>query len=234
MPWNLLMLPLVAGYYILTRSFFFKYRQQRLDKQRVIFESILIGALIGMLTYAMSVLMHAYLPNAVIFIKSLIPVQIPYTLAAFFCLLLAIAFSKCGNKFLDQKKYIRLALERHGNELELLLGKSVGNDKLLLFTLTNKKSYVGWVKELPIPSVSNYVRIIPAISGFRDSQMNLVFTNEYLVYYSTRVLGGEVINIKEMDTDIIIDMSDIITACYFDLQMYEEMSRKQPNNKIST
>ena len=43
MPWNLLLLNLVAGYYLLTRSHYFKFEQQRLDRQRLIFESILLG-----------------------------------------------------------------------------------------------------------------------------------------------------------------------------------------------
>lgn len=44
MPWNLLVLPLAAAYYILTRCDLLKYKQQRLDRQRLIFESVLLGS----------------------------------------------------------------------------------------------------------------------------------------------------------------------------------------------
>lgn len=43
MPWNIIILHLVAGYYISTRSYYFKFKHQRLDRQRLIFESVLLG-----------------------------------------------------------------------------------------------------------------------------------------------------------------------------------------------
>lgn len=230
MPWNLLIFPLSAGYYILTRSFYFKFRQQRLDRQRLIFESIFIGTFLGGIAYTISILMHVYLPGWVVFIKSFIPFKIPYLLAAASTLIFAMIFSKLGNRFLDKQKYIQIALKRYGNELELLLSRSVQQKELLLFTLTNNKSYVGWVKELPIPSVSNYVRITPAISGYRDNEMDLIFTSQYLEYYSKIIQSGEIQDIKELNADIIIDMDDIITACNFDMKMYGEMSVKHNEN----
>ena len=49
MPFNLLLLPLVGGYYLLVTSRFTKYIHQRIDRQRLIFNSVLVGiALIGL------------------------------------------------------------------------------------------------------------------------------------------------------------------------------------------
>ena len=42
MPFNLLLLPLVGGYYLLVTSRFTKYIHQRIDRQRPIFNSALV------------------------------------------------------------------------------------------------------------------------------------------------------------------------------------------------
>jgi len=44
MIFNLLVLPLATGYYVLTRSFLFKFSQQRFSRQRLLFETIIFGA----------------------------------------------------------------------------------------------------------------------------------------------------------------------------------------------
>jgi hypothetical protein len=42
MPFNLLLLPLIGGYYLLVTSRFTKYIHQRIDRQRLIFNSVLV------------------------------------------------------------------------------------------------------------------------------------------------------------------------------------------------
>ena len=63
MPWNLLILPLVAGYYLLTRSYYFKYEQQRLDRQRLIFESVLLGVALAVFTYIIRIIAESFPPT---------------------------------------------------------------------------------------------------------------------------------------------------------------------------
>lgn len=65
MPWNLLILPLVAGYYLLTRFYPFKYKQQRLDRQRLIFESILLAVCVSVITYFIRLFVEFITPNDV-------------------------------------------------------------------------------------------------------------------------------------------------------------------------
>ncbi len=62
MPWNLLLLPLVAGYYIFTRSYFFKFKQQRLDQQRLIFESIIWAVIASVTTYLLRLIYESISP----------------------------------------------------------------------------------------------------------------------------------------------------------------------------
>jgi hypothetical protein len=116
------------------------------------------------------------------------------------------------------------AIKDVGNEFELLMKSSFVNSKTLLFSLDNDKFYIGWVKELPIPSVSGYVRIIPAISGYRDTEKVLVFTSEYLKVYSEFIKKGEIRRIDELNTDLIIDINNILTVSFFDLVLHDKFN----------
>lgn len=232
MPWNLLIFPLVAGYYLLTRSYFFKFYQQRLDRQRLIFESILIGTALAATAYVLRFLFLYHYPAAGSSIYSSFPYKEPYTITSLSTVVIAILFTVISNRILKEKKhsYVKKAIKDIGNEFELLMESSFSDKVLLQFTLDNNKFYIGWVKELPIPSVSNFVRIIPAISGFRNSNMELEFTSHYLRVYSEYVKEGKIQRIEDLKADLIIDVSEIVTVSYFDPDMYERFNRIK-NNK---
>ncbi len=227
MPWNLLLFPLVAGYYLLTRSYFFKFIQQRLDRQRLIFESILLGAYIGLFTYLLRLIAEHFMPSVLQSIYLLSPFQTQYTITSILTLFIAIGFCSISNWFLDEKNQIKKAIRQVGNEMELLMEASVSDKKLLLFTLNNNKFYIAWVKELPIPSVSNYVRVIPAISGYRNEEKDLVFTSHYVAVYSEYISEGKIKNIDDLDVDLVIDMSQVISISSFNPEMFSRFNGKQ-------
>lgn len=221
MPWNLLLFPLVAGYYIFTKSYYFKFKQQRLDQQRLVFESIILGVIASVITYAFS-LVYQSIASAGFQkgVYDLIPIKSPYAGTSLFILIFSIGFTEVSNLFLDKKKHVVKAVKSIGNEFELMLNSSFTDNKQLLFTLNNGKIYIAWVKELPIPAVSKYVRIIPIISGYRDEQKNVIFTTHYLSVYAEYINNGKVKSIEELDTDIILNSEDIVTVSFFDIDMY--------------
>lgn len=227
MPWNLLILPLVAGYYIFTRSYIFKFKQQRLDRQRLVFESVIWGVAVSLLTYIVRLIYESLATDELQrAIYNLIPLKTPYIGTTFCTLLLAVLLTEGINLVFIRKKskFIQRAIKDIGNEFELLLKSSFTDNVLLLFTLDNDKVYVAWVKELPIPSVSKYVRIIPAISGYRDVQKNVVFTTHYLSVYAQYIQEGKAKSIEELGTDLIINTDDIITVNFFDNDMYKRFN----------
>ncbi|MFC5285153.1 hypothetical protein [Pedobacter alpinus] len=111
-----------------------------------------------------------------------------------------------------------MSIKDVGNEFEILMKYSFVEESLLQFTLNNGKFYVAWVKELPIPSISNYVRIIPALSGYRTSETKeFKFTTHYLSVYSDYIEEGKVKKIEDLNTDLVIDITDIVTVSNFDI-----------------
>jgi hypothetical protein len=225
MPWNLLILNLVAGYYLLTRSYYFKFEQQRLDRQRLIFESVLLGVSLTISSYVLRIIFEYFSPEIFKVVYSEFPIKTPFVGTSFCTILLSIILAKGGNIILNKEKYIKRAIKDVGNEFELLMKSSFVNKDLLQFTIDNDKFYIAWVKELPTPSISNYVRVIPALSGFRNAEKELIFTSHYLSVYSEYIKEGKVTNIKDLNTDLVIDLDNIITVSNFDLEMYQRFNR---------
>src|SRR5690554_1853466 len=119
MPWNLLILPLVAGYYLLTRFYPFKYKQQRLDRQRLIFESILLGVSISIIGYSLRIFAEIIIPqNIWQIICGVLPIQYPYIRTSFSILIITVLFTEIVNKFLSKENYIKKAIKDVGNEYE--------------------------------------------------------------------------------------------------------------------
>ena len=230
MPWNLLIFPLVGGYYILTRSYRFKFIQQRLDRQRLIFESVLIGAFICAIAVLIRLTFFYFYPSLPDAIYSSFPFKDPYTITSIATLALAIILTELSNLIFDESKYAKRAIKAVGNECELLFKTSFVESKLLLITLDNDKFYIGWVVELPIPSISSHVRIIPAVSGYRTEQKELEFTTEYLVVYSEMMKEGANTNVKEYKTDIVIDITHIITVSFFDFKLNKKFNEVKLRN----
>lgn len=230
MPWNLLILPLAGGYYILSRLNYFRFIQQRLDRQRLIFDSILLGILVLVITYFLRYIVELLFPNCISSIYHYFPVKSPFigTTAASFTL--SIIFVQFGNLtlFRNRKKQIENAIKKVGNEMELLFRSSLKDKKLLEFTLDTGKVYIAWVKELPVPIVSNYIRVIPVLSGFRDDKMKIDFTTHYLSVYAEYIREGRIQGINELDVDLIITLDNVVTVSYFDIEMYDRFN--SPDN----
>ena len=229
MPWNLLILPLIGGYFILSRSNKYKFKQQRLDRQRLIFDSIFAAIILLLGTVLLRLIINYCLPEFIPIAKELIPIKTAYIGTAFSAFFAAIIFTYGGNRTLYKNIKIEVgaAIDEVGNELELLLKSSATDSKLLEFTLDNDKVYIAWVKELPIPTISNSTRVIPVLSGYRNEEKRIVFTTHYLSVYAEYVEEGKIKDINELDVDLIISLSKVSHVSYFDVDMYERFNPEE-------
>jgi len=224
---NLLVLPLAAGYYLLTQSFFFKFKQQRLDRQRLLFETIISAVFILVGGFLLKVFLYDLIVSDSIkqIINNLNPLyQTHYSGTVLMSFLLTIAFVKISNTQIDKEAQIFKAIKSIGNEFELMASRSFKENRLVLLTLKNDKFYIGWVKELPIPSQSNYLRIIPALSGYRDKEKKLEFTAQYLTAYETYLEDGKVTNIDELETDVVIGICEVVTISFYEQELFDVLN----------
>ena len=231
MPWNLLILPLIGGYFIISQSNRFRFTQQRLDRQRLIFDSAMAGLILLITAFILRAIIDGLIPGLIPSIYGFFPVKTPYFGTTFSAFLFSLVFTYLGNKtiFRDNKYHVQAAIRRVGNELELLMLSSLQHTYLLEFTLENDKVYIGWVKEMPIPSISTYIRIIPAFSGYRNDDKHLNFNNAYYQVYNDYIERRVVDEIAEMNVDLIIPLERLVTVSYFDNEMYKEFVDSSDN-----
>jgi hypothetical protein len=229
---NLLIFPLIGGYYILIRSELFRYRQQRLEPQKLIFNSILAGIFLIVASYVITGLVSHLLPGIVKLMKAMYPVRnkdyFGTCIGSFF---LAVAFSEISNILVQKEKRISLSIDSIGNEFERLCKTCYENAEMIQLTLKNDKSYVGWMKSLPIPTHSNYISILPVYSGYRTKDTKeLIFTTQYLDVYASYIRDGDVLDIRDLTTQVI-KIDEIVTANKFDQDMYDRFSAGMDDKK---
>jgi hypothetical protein len=224
MPFNLLIFPLVGGYYILANLKLLKFKQYRLESQRILLNSALAGIVLLCVTYVLRVIVEQLFPPVIYVLHSYLPLHTPFFGTTSFSLVIALLGTSILNRFIKKEDAIKSAIIASGNELELLLETSFSESVLLNFSLSNGKFYIGWAKELPLPFASNYIRIIPAFSGYRNETKELVFTTQYLSVYAQYIEEGTIRDIHELNTDLIITIDDIVTVSFFDLEMYQRFN----------
>lgn len=250
MPWNLLIIPLICGYFLLTRSFCFKFRQQRLDQQRLVFESVFIGTVLTISTYIIRMLLEqwSFAKKVILLTYDYLPIKLPFTGTAIFVLIITL-IAWGWNIFLDKKKWIYKAIDEIGNDLEKTIKHSMVKRRALQITLSTGKVYVGFIKEPSIPAHYNYIRIYPQYSGVRDDKTKEVYiSTEYLSVtrpilnqisenqeilkndskneVALRKLKSLMSELNEIDLDVTIPLDKIVTVSYFDDLLFAKWNPK--------
>ncbi|WP_432713008.1 hypothetical protein [Pedobacter sp.] len=229
MPFNLLIFPLVGGYYILIRFALFRYVQYRLEIQRVLLNSAFAGIILLVCCFILRAIINIILPDFTAFISEHLPVRTPFFGTTSFSLIVAVIATEIGNLFINRKKAIKMSLQKSGNEFELLMSSSFFDAHLLQFTMDSGKVYIGWVKELPKPFTTSYIRITPAFSGYRNEKKELIFTTQYLTVYASYIADGSVQDTNALKTDLVLKVDKINSASFFDLDMYKRFNPDQDN-----
>ncbi len=217
MPWNLFIFPLVAGYFWITRAHYFKFTQQRLDKQRLIYETVLKGTYLGATALIIRFLIHHYYPQLYSWVVGRFPYKQHYLITSTSTLVFAFIFVFGGNKIFNERKQLIKAIHKIGSLLEKMLEDAVTYEKLVLLSLKNDKVYVGWVTYLPIPGVSKYIKIVPVYSGYRNKEKEVILTTNYLNLYKAKETG------LAWELEKVILMDEILSCSIFNTDFYEKI-----------
>ena len=231
MPYSLWILPLISGYFIINNYIYFKYQSQRLSSQRLIFQSIIAGIIAFLLLYAFRILLDWLFPNFIPAVYQTL-YQLPireqdFLWTSIIGFIITIAGVRIINwvykkfDYFNWKKPLEYAVDEFGDELEQMFKQSAINKQLLQITLKNNKVYVGFAEKIKAPKLSNYLSIVPIMSGYRDSETKEIkLTTDYfdaLDYYSENPDKYE-----SFDMDTIVKQDEILTAVVFDPDIYEK------------
>lgn len=242
MPTNLLLLPLLGGFWFVHFCYVFRFRAQRLDGYRLLLESAFFGLLLivpaRLITYYAQYLELGRRAQAE-WVKLW---NAPLSGTAALSLLLGLVAPLVINwlhatnrrlqgeevdepvesvsRFLQPAKdhALERAIKGSGTYLHQLLLKSVLQETPILVTLQNRKVYVGYVAEMPnLRPENQYIWLLPVLSGYReDKSLKVCFE---LIYPDPEGLPKEMAILKE-DMLLTIPMAEVksTTLYYRDLE----------------
>lgn len=236
---DLILLPLLAGYIFLFTFNLTKFYNIRVDRQRLIFNSLLCSVFVSIIAF----LIDFYIlksKNSFLFFKPFIEYRNYFNNLindiigkenmifgfkhSLLILLLAYPLAKFFNLFCYRKFAFDFTIRKFGTQLDRLfwfsLTEKKDEDKLLMITTKSNKVYIGYVNKISEPLSESYIRIIPNYSGYRDKEkLTIDITTKY-----TDVIKDYVNKNKKKEIDeklgIILPASEILIVSKFDADIF--------------
>lgn len=225
MPFNLLFLPLVGGYLFLVNFRLTKLKSERFQGHRLIIESALYGILFLILSSIITYYGTRKYPQISNLWNRFIPFE--YSGTAFLSFIIGYILPKIMNPFItedhfqsEREKIIR----DRADPLEMLLHKALSEKKHVSLTLKNHKVYVGRITSLfnPATPLTN-IKIVPTFSGYRDQATKQLFLPvSYQKVYEKIIAEKNLLETNMEDFEIVIPVSEILSANIFDIRTYDE------------
>jgi hypothetical protein len=233
----------VIGYLIL-RHFCYRtgFRWETLEWQQNVFESTGFGLLLFGLARLLGPPVHSLTgaspatSQAQRYIAERLPFPFPGTVILGTLLGLLIAWGV--NLIWPKDKALERVVINHGGRLRILLHDASKDDRPVMLTLTNRKVYVGAVAVPPPLREPSHVVIFPTVSGFRhEDNLEIEWTAKYSPAYVEIIKAFE--RGEDQRTDLqhfqlVIPLSAILSATYFDFEIWErhfETKGKNPPPK---
>lgn len=222
MPFNLLLFPLLGGYYFVIRSNRLKYFHQRIESQKLLFHSAIAGVFFLIISLTITAVFRKHTPDFYQQVRTFLPVQFEYSGVTFLSFLLGIVSAETSNFFYKKTDSIRKAIRDNDDPMELLIMRSWETKILLCITLKSGKVYIGYTTALPIPSHTSFISILPVYSGYRDSNTKIIeFTTEYVDIYARLKEEQQIARLDDLDFQLLIPTSEVVTVNIFDLRIYD-------------
>jgi len=238
MPFNLLILPFLGGYWLMKMSHRFRFIHQQLDRTHLVIWSSTAGLLLLVVARAVAMFGAWLMPELALHLHtSFFPLEYLGTgLLAFF---LGPLTAFWLNIFDDKETVSASAIKSHGNELEKFLLDAAGYP--LFFTLSSGKVYIGYFVHDPadLDRPDAWLRILPILSGYRVADSKEVkLTTNYLAKFipedasSAATQSGEAVSksprLQDMKNLIgaeafhkLIRRSDIESCSLFDPAVWD-------------
>ena len=221
MPYNLLLLPLLGGYLLVTRSHLFAFRAAKHSGERLIFMAALVALILLVLARVCVLALVALLPTSADWWHVLMPWE--YSGTAALALLLGCGLPEFINRARPRDVASRRAIQEHGDGLDRLFFEATQGEHQVSITLAGGKVYVGWLDWTPPnPGAADaYIRILPTMSGYRDAEHKVRWTTFYQEVY---IDLSSVDELKIESFTKVIPIGQIVTAGQFDPQSYNRFN----------
>lgn len=236
---DLILIPLIAGYIFLFTFNLTKYYNIRVERQRLIFNSLICTLFLAFISYNLDYLFlrsnfSIFGSQPISFYRTQISLYIGKVVGenhvvygmkqSILILLLSYPLGKFLNLVFWRKFAFEYTITRWGNQLDRLfwfsLTEKKDEKKLLMITTKSHKVYIGYVNKISEPLGETYIRIIPNFSGYRNKDdLRIDITTKYTDIIKDLVEKNAK---KEIDEKlgIIIPVSEILIVSKFDSEIF--------------
>lgn len=182
---NLLLIPLLGGYWFMHATHFTRFRAKGLSNYRLLFEAAFWGLMALLGAYVVVALLNMYEQSRawLDLWKSFVPFQ--YTGTALGALVIAMLFPVLLNWIWDEETSSNRTILKYGDDLVRMLREAQQSRSAIMATLQNRKVYVGQVMvSANLEPEPPYITILPSLSGFRhEGSLEIQWTATYLRIY---------------------------------------------------
>lgn len=230
MPWNVLLLPLLAGWGLLNFSAQFRPAARRYEGQRLLLTSAAVGAALLVPARICTMIGERAAPELARSWSQFAPFE--HSGVSFTTLVLSSAIVIPGNACVGPAQVYPRVVETRDDHLERPFLRSIVESASLAFTLKSGKVYVGQVLNMPtdLANERKYVRLPPLLSGYRDATTHqLRFTTDYAKVYprlDASTSAGQRTTADEFV--LVIPVAEISAANPFDWDVYEWFNETAP------
>ena len=228
MPFNVLLLPLIGGYFFLTHWNRTRFEMKRHTGERLLMNAALAG--LGFVVAAFWITHAITRGNPDLQERWAKFVPFPYAGTSILALVLALVSIPLANLFWDRDKEARRVIEEWGDHLEILLERALAENRQVSLTLKSGKVYIGYILRTFNPAYERkYIAILPVISGFREGEdQALRLTTSYGDIYPL-LTGREDYTPEEVSHfQVIVPVGEIQSGNLFDPDAYldfQELNR---------
>lgn len=227
----LLILPLLGGYIYLTTFYYTKFQHSRIETQRLIFNSIIASLFLVFISYYFdNLILQKWFPRTRLWFKSLNPLSYP-NLNLYILTLFISWFSAKLLNIIPTNILMLFVIEKYGDDFEKLYYRSMIETelekKLIMITKDDGKVYVGYIKIITKPLLSQQIELVPFVSGYRESERKILhFTTPYFKVLNKLIKDKEFDNIDN-DMAITISKDRIVTVSKFNPEVYKKFQKKK-------
>lgn len=227
----LLLLPLLGGYTFLSIFYYTKFQHSRIETQRLIFHSIIIGIfLIFVSSYIDTYILKIYFLNFREFLGKFVLINIENLNFFLLTFLIAPLLGLVLNLILPTNIMMWKVIDKWGDEFEKLyylsLNEKEFSKRLVMVTLDNNKVYVGYILRLTKPLLTQQLELIPIISGYRKEDTKKVeFTTPYIKVIS-ELIQNDNFDIIDEELLVVLPKDKIVTASRFYPKVYERFQEQ--------
>lgn len=223
---DLLLLPLLGGYIFLITFTLTKFYHQRIERQRLIFNSLILAffvSIIGLL-FDEYVLKCSHLINFRETLGKLLPIEYSGLNQSILIFIISYPLAKLLNLITSNRFMLNYVVNKWGDEYEKLFWSSLQSkndeDKLLMITTKSNKVYVGYVNRISEPINNSHITVIPNFSGYRDKEtQEFKLTTDYISVLQHFINNDEE-DLIDKKMGILIPKSEIVLVSKFDYNVF--------------